>query len=157
MKKFLSCIVLSFVLALSGCVSTPNTGAVTTTQQRIADIAEDTLAIGLVPVLTNNPGYLDAAKGIAVVTATFTGDTLTPEAMLEVLLRFGVADVDARIVSGIVFAAWESYVKRYQAELGTSIRPDVKVFLKSVSNGIQRAAASVPNGQAALAKVQAPK
>lgn len=157
MKKFLSFVILGLALVFSGCVSTPGTGVVTSKQQQIADIAEDTLAIGLVPVLTNNQSYLEAAKGIAVVAATFTGDSLTPESVYAVLTKFNVTDADARIVAGIVNAAWESYTKRYQAEVGASIRPDVKVFLKAVSNGIARAVASVPAGKAAAASVMAPK
>jgi len=157
MKSFTHFILIA-ALTLTGCVMTPGSGVATTREQRIADIAEDTLAIGLVPILTNNPGYLEAARGIAVVAATFTGDTLSAEAVYAVLIKFGVTDDDARIVAGIITVAWESYTRRYQNEVGVSVRPDVKVFLKAVAAGISRAVASVPAGRAAAkAALASPK
>lgn len=136
----------SFVLSLllSGCVSSSSTVSVSDRQQTIANAVEDTLSIGLVPVLTKNPSYLAAAEGIASALGTFSGDTITPADVDAFLAKTSLAPEDARAVAGIVNAAWATYQKRYAAQVSASVRPDVKLFLSAISNGIHAAVAATP-------------
>jgi hypothetical protein len=126
------------------CVSTPGTGAVTNNQQTIANAVEDSLSIGLVPVFTKNPSYLGAATGVAAALGSFSGSTITPDDVNAFLAKTTLTPEDARVVAGLVNAAWATYANRYQQQVGSAIRPDVKLFLTAVSNGILRAVASTP-------------
>lgn len=133
------------IAGFSGCVS----GGVpapqpTATQQTIADAIEDTLAVGLVPVLTKNASYLPAAQAVATALATFEGATITPADVDAVLAHTALAPEDARTVAGLVNAAWGTYSKRYAQQVGASVRPDVKLFLTAISNGINAAIAATP-------------
>jgi len=148
MKKIRPLLLLSAVLSLgfTGCVSsgTPGTGAVTTTQATLAAAVEDTVAIGLVPVLTKNDSYLGAARAVALALGSFDGATLTPADVAAFLGKTPLAPEDARTVAALVNAAWATYARRYQAQAGANLRPDVKLFLGAVSAGISHAIAAVP-------------
>jgi len=150
MKKPALIIVLFHVAALfalcflPACVSSTAPVAVTSTQQTIANAVEDTLSVGLVPVLTKNPSYIGAARGIAAALGSFGGDTLTPADVEAILGKAQLAPQDAQTVAGIVNAAWATYSKRYAQQVSASVRPDVKLFLAAVANGINAAVAAVP-------------
>ena len=135
---------IGFVLAiiLIGCTSIPVT--VTPRQEIIANAVEDALGIGLVPVLAKNPAYLPIAGSIARALGTFAGETLLPGDVDAFLARSGIAPEDARVIAGVVNAAWITYSKRYAQQVGASVRPDVRLFLSAVSAGIERAIAAVP-------------
>lgn len=139
MKPILAAILLVFV---AGCTTTPI--APSAAQQRAADAVEDLIAVGLVPVLSKNPTYLPVAKGVASALGTFAGSSLTPADVDAFLAKTTLKDEDKRTVAGIVNAAWATYQKRYAQQVGESIRPDVKLFLGAVSNGIESAIAAVP-------------
>jgi hypothetical protein len=154
MKKFFATSILFFSLFAVGCVSTGVVPANDPTSQKLviaASITEDTLAMLLPPVLSKNPGYIDAAKGIAAACAAFTGDAITVDSVVAVLVKSGVSDADSKLVAGIVIAAWESYDKHYKDALGVAVRPDVKLFLQAVSRGVERAVTYVPSAQRAQA------
>jgi hypothetical protein len=141
MKALLLC-ALSLVLA--GCVSTGPAPAPTSTQQTIANAVEDAVSIGLVPVLTKNPSYAAAAQTVALALGTFSGDTITPADVAAFLAKTPLTLEDQRAVAGIVNASWQVFVKRYAASVTTATRPDVKLFLAAVSNGIKSAVAATP-------------
>lgn len=130
------------VFALSGCTSVPIDP--TPKQQVVANAVEDVISIGLVPVLTKNSSYLAAAKGVAVSIGSFSGSTITPDDVAAVLGKTQIAPEDAIVIAGIVNAAWDTYSRRYAQQVNSSVRPDVKLFLNAVSNGITRAIAAVP-------------
>ncbi len=136
-------ICLIFAL-LTACTTAPT--APTSGQQLAANAVEDILSIGLVPVLTKNASYLPAAQSIAIALGTFNGTTLTPADVDAFLAKTALSPADAREVAGIVNAAWSVYAKRYAAQVGAGLRPDVKLFLAAVSNGITAAIAAVPKG-----------
>lgn len=127
---------------VAGCTSAPVDP--TPKQQVIANAVEDALAIGLVPVLTKNPDYLPLAGSVAAALGSFTGDTITPADVDNFLSKSGVKSEDAKVIAGVVKAAWETYTLRYSQQVSTSVRPDVKLFLSAAANGIKRAAAAVP-------------
>lgn len=130
-------------LTFSACTSSPT--AVTAKQQTAADITEDVISVGLVPVLTKNSSYIDAANTVALALGSFSGDTLTSADVEAFVAKVpGLAPEDARTVVGVINAAWARYQKRYAEQVGASIRPDVKLFLAAVSNGIHAAVAAVP-------------
>jgi len=104
------------------------------------------IAIGLVPVLTKNPAYTQEARSIAVVLGSFTGSTLSGAEVESFLAKTSVDPVDARAIAGLVNAAWDTYQRRYAEQVGKAIRPDVKMFLAAVANGIERAVAAIPKG-----------
>lgn len=131
------------VLVLSGCVSTSTT-APTAAQELIANAVEDAVSIGLVPVFTKNPSYLPAANTVALGLGSFAGDTISPDDVAAFLAKTSLAKEDQRIVAGVVNAAWQVYSKRYAQKVGASTRPDVKLFLAAVSNGIKSAVAATP-------------
>ena len=138
-------LVLFLVLVLSvltGCNAVPS--AVTPTQQTIAAAVEDALAVGLVPVLVRNPTYAAAAQSVALGLGSFAGDTLTPADVDAFLAKTPLTAPDAKAVAGIVNAAWGVFTRRYAAQVGASTRPDVKLFLAAVSNGIKAAVAATP-------------
>lgn len=129
----------------SGCVSTPGaTGSPTLRQEVIAAAVEDAISFGLVPVFTKNPTYVAAAVSIAKALGSFEGQTLTPADVAAFLDRVALPADDAKMVAGIVNAAWSIYAKRYSAQVGAATRPDVKLFLRAVSNGIVSATEAVP-------------
>ena len=130
--------------AMPGCVSAPGAGQVTSQQQTVANAVEDALAVGLVPVFTNNPSYVGAANSIAAALGAFSGSTITPADVDAFLARTPLKPADARVVAGVVNGAWAIYVKRYSQQVNASVRPDVQLFLGAVSNGILAAAAAVP-------------
>lgn len=140
-------ILAAAVVALScsffGC-TTAQPQAPTDSQQMIANAVEDTIAIGLVPVLTKNPGYLAAAAGVANALGSFTGTTLTPEDIAQFLAKTRLTEDDQRVVAGIVSAAWSTYEKRYAQRVSSVVRPDVKLFLAAVASGIHSAVAATP-------------
>lgn len=131
------------LLNVTGCISTSTT-APTATQQVIANAVEDAVSIGLVPVFTKNPSYLAAAQTVALGLGSFAGDTITPADIAAFLAKTPLTTADQRAVAGVVNAAWGIYAKRYAEKVGASTRPDVKLFLTAVSNGIKSAIAATP-------------
>lgn len=130
--------------ALAGCVSSTAPVSVTSTQQTIANAAEDAISIGLVPVLAKNPSYIGVAQAVALALGSFSGDTLTADDVNAFLAKTTLAPQDAQTVAGIVNAAWAVFEKRYAQQVGAATRPDVKLFLAAVSNGIKAAVAATP-------------
>ena len=154
MKKFISVLVLCLSLAFSGCVTNGVAPVTDTTSQKLviaASITEDTIAMLLPPILSKNPGYIDAAKGISAACSAFSGEAITVDSVIVVLVKSGVSEADSKLVAGVVIAAWESYDRHYKEALGVSVRPDVKLFLKAVSRGVDRAVTYVPVTQRASA------
>jgi hypothetical protein len=136
---------LLLVCALSaGCVAVSDSGNVTTRQQTIANAVTDALSIGLVPVLGKNPSYLPAAKAVAASLGSFSGTTITPADVDAFLGKTSLADADKKAVAGVVNAAWGVYTRRYQQQVGVNLRPDVRLFLSAVADGIMAACAAVP-------------
>lgn len=145
MKTIRLCLLFSVLcLLLAGCASSRAPVPVSSTQQTIANAVEDTLSIGLVPVLTKNPSYIDSARGVAAALGTFSGDTLTPGDVAAFLVKTNLAPEDAKAVAGIVNAAWATYSKRYAQQVNANLRPDVQLFLGAVARGINAAVAAVP-------------
>lgn len=140
-------------LLLSGCASSSTT-APTDKQQLVANAVEDTLSVGLVPVLTKNPDYITVANGIAAALGTFTGDTLSSANVEAFLAHTALAPEDARTIAALVNAAWDTYTRRYAQQVNSSVRPDVKLFLGAVSNGIKRAVAALPPQPVAMNRHQ---
>lgn len=131
--------------ALVGCISQTTPVAPTSTQQTVANAVEDALAIGLVPVLTKNASYIGAARTVAAGLGSFSGDTITPADVNAFLAKVPSLDPqDAKVIAGVVNAAWATYAKRYATQVNASVRPDVKLFLAAVAEGITRAIAAVP-------------
>jgi len=135
---------LMLLVLLAGCVSSPGTGTVTPAQQTIANAVEDLLTVGLVPVFTKNPSYLAAANTVALSLGTFAGDTITPADVDAFLSKTPMTDADKKAVAGVVNAAWQVFTKRYAQQVGAGTRPDVKLFLSAVSEGIKNAVAATP-------------
>ncbi len=133
---------LGAVILSVGCTSAPVT--VTPRHELIANAVEDVLTVGLVPVLTKNPGYVRAAQSVALTLGTFSGETLFASDIDAFIAKVAIAPEDAKVVSGIVNAAWSVFQKRYAQQVGASVRPDVKLFLAAVSRGILSACAAVP-------------
>jgi hypothetical protein len=133
---------LLFALSFTGCTSVPT--APTDRQTTIANAVEDTLSLGLVPVLVKNSDYVPAARSIAAALATFTGDTLEAVQVEAFLARSSLAPEDAATIAALVNAAWDTYSRRYAQQVNAKVRPDVKLFLGAVSNGITRALAALP-------------
>lgn len=142
MKTRFVCFVCFVVTLLSGCTSVPTSP--TDKQTVIANAVEDTLSVGLVPVLTKNPDYIPVAKSISAALGTFGGDTLASAEIEAFLARTSLAPEDARTITALVNAAWDTYTRRYAQQVNASVRPDVKLFLAAVSNGITRALAALP-------------
>lgn len=136
--------ILMLLTFLVGCVSTGPAPAPTSTQQTIANAVEDAVSIGLVPVLTKNPSYSAAAQTVALALGSFAGDTITPADVAAFLAKTPLTMDDQRAVAGIVNASWQVFTKRYAAQVGAATRPDVKLFLAAVSNGIKSAVAATP-------------
>lgn len=135
---------LSAVFMLTAC-TTPTAPAVPTERaQLIAAAVEDVLAIGLVPVLVKNPAYAAEARLAATLLNSLTAATLTPAGLEATVARLRLAPEDARALSGLLAAAWDTYQRRYAAQVGASLRPDVRLFLGAVSAGIDRAIAATP-------------
>ena len=128
----------------TGCVSSPVATAPTATQQTIANAVEDAISIGLVPVFAKNPSYAPAAAAVAAGLGSFAGDTLTSADVAAFLGKTSLTADDQRAVAGIVNAAWAVFAKRYAEKVGSATRPDVKLFLAAVSNGIRSAVAATP-------------
>jgi hypothetical protein len=143
MKAILLGTLCALSVVLTACVSTSPT-VPTATQQVIANAVEDAISIGLVPVFTKNPSYLVAANTVAITLGSFSGDSLTPADVSAFLAKTSLTDADQRAVAGVVNAAWGIYAKRYSERVGAATRPDVKLFLSSVSNGIKSAIAATP-------------
>ncbi len=131
-------------LSLTGCTTNP--GAVTPSQELWANATEDALSIGLVPVFAKNPDYIEAAQGISAALGSFEGTTLTPAGIAAFVTKTSLSPEDAKAVTAIVTAAWQTYERRYQAQAGAALRPDVRLFLGAVSRGIANAVAAVPKG-----------
>ncbi|SRR5258708_1901088 len=145
-------IALSVVsLFLAGCVSSSAPVPVTPKQEVIANAVEDALSIGLVPVLSKNPSYIGAAESIAIALGSFNGDTLTPVDVQAFLDKTPLTPQDAQTVAGIVNAAWATYSKRYAQQINATLRPDVKLFLGAVANGIHAAVNAVNAGKSPAA------
>lgn len=135
---------LCLALFLVGCVSVTPT-APTAAQQTIANAVEDAISIGLVPVFTKNPSYAPAAAAVAAGLGSFTGDTITPADVAALLATTKLTPDDQRAVAGIVNAAWSVFAKRYAEKVGAATRPDVKLFLSAVANGIKAAVSATPH------------
>ena len=140
----LSHLLIVALVGLTGCVSTTAPTAPTATQQVIANAVEDAISIGLVPVFTRNPSYAPAASAVAAGLGSFSGDTLTPADVSAFLGKTSLTPDDRRAVAGIVNAAWAVFAKRYAEKVGSATRPDVKLFLAAVANGIRSAVAATP-------------
>ena len=69
------------------------------------------------------------------------GETITAREVVAVSPLTKGADA---AVAGVVTASWQIYVRRYSQQVSTATRPDVKLFLAAVSNGIKAAAAATP-------------
>ena len=136
---------------ISACVSS-TAPLPTATQETIANAVEDTISIGLVPVLTKNSGYLAAAQGVANALGSFSGTTLTAADVAAFLAKTTLTAEDQRTVAGIVNAAWAAYSRRYADRVGATVRPDVKLFLTAVANGINAAVAATPKPVAGAAR-----
>lgn len=132
------------MLGTSGCATLQHPGAVQPWQQTAADATESAIGIGLVPVLSHNPSYIQAAQSVGVALGTFSGDTLTPEEIHAFVAKVPLAEADAKTVEGVVNAAWAVYSKKWAQQVGANVRPDVKLFLGAVANGIETAVAAVP-------------
>ncbi len=145
LSPFVSALLLVACLSVAACVSSTSPGTVTSSQQTVANAVEDTISIGLVPVLTKNPSYIGAALTVSATLGSFSGTTLVAADVDAFLAKVPqLSPQDARTIAGIVNAAWGTYTLRYQQQLGSNVRPDVKLFLASVSNGISRAVAATP-------------
>ena len=141
-------ILLLSLLALTGCTSVPAT-APTATETTVASAVDDAVSVGLVPVLAKNPAYIPAAQALGAGLSTFAGDTLTPadvHAFLSAAVAKGLAlsPSDQATVEAVINAAWSRYAKNYQSTVTASVRPDVKLFLAAVADGITTACAAVP-------------
>lgn len=130
--------------ALAACATTASPGTVTVSQQTWANATEDAIAIGLVPVFTRNPNYVASASAVAQALGSFGGTTLAPADVDAFIGKTTLSPADAKVVAGIVNAAWGVYVRRYQQGAAAAVRPDVTLFLNAVANGIMAAAAAVP-------------
>ena len=145
MKPLVSILALTFAilaLALPGCTSLPVDP--TPRQQVAANIAEDILANGLVLVFARNPAYVDEGGAVVALLSVSTAVTITPESIAAILAKTKIAPDDARIIAAVVSSAWDTYQRRYAVQVGASVRPDVRMFLAAVANGIERAIAAVP-------------
>lgn len=138
MKRFLAIVFLT----LAGCSSAPVDP--TPKQQLVANAVEDVISVGLVPVLTKNPSYIGAADAVAAALGSFQGDTLTAADVQAFIGKTPLSEQDAKTVAGLINAAWATYQKRYAQQVSASVRPDVKLFLGAVANGIHAAVAAVP-------------
>lgn len=131
--------------AIAACTTSTSPGTVTTSQQTIANAVEDALSIGLVPVLSKNASYVGAAQTVAAGLGSFSGTTITPDDVASFLAKVPqVTPADAKVIAGVVNSAWAVYQKRYAQQVGSAVRPDVKLFLQAVSDGIMAACAAVP-------------
>jgi len=135
---------LAAALMLAGCVSSTSPTAPSDKQAVIANAVEDTLSIGLVPVLVKNPDYIPVARSIAVALGAFDGAALTPADVDAFLAKTSLAPEDARTIAALVNASWDTYARRYAQQVNANVRPDVKLFLAAVANGITRALAALP-------------
>jgi hypothetical protein len=138
---------IAFALAAlfaTGCVSGTTPAAPTDKQTVIANAVEDTLSIGLVPVLVKNPDYIPVARSVAVALGAFDGAVLTPADVDAFLAKTALAPEDARTIAALVNASWDTYARRYAQQVNAKVRPDVKLFLGAVSSGITRALAALP-------------
>jgi hypothetical protein len=142
MKTIRTLFALCLLTALTGCVSTQT--APTAGQRSLAAAVEDAISIGLVPVLTKNPSYAPAALAVALALGSFSGDTITSDDVRAFLAQTSLTPEDQRAVAGIVIAAWSVFTKRYAERVGAATRPDVKLFLAAVSDGIKSAVAATP-------------
>ena len=116
-------------------------------QTTIANAVEDTLSVGLVPVLAKNPDYIPVAKSVAVALGSFGGETLASADIEAFVAKTNLAPEDARTVAALINAAWDTYCRRYAQQVNASVRPDVKLFLASVAAGIHRALAALPQAR----------
>lgn len=130
------------ILAVSGCTSAPMTPSAR--QEFIASAVEDSLSLGLVPVLIRNPSYIPVAKATAATLASFSGSTISADDIKAFVGKTGLPPDDAKTIVALVSAAWATYERRYQAPGAPTIRPDVTLFLNAVSRGILNAVAAVP-------------
>lgn len=128
---------------IAACTSSPVADP-TPRQQIIAGAVEDILAVGLVPVFAKNPAYVPEARAISTALAVSTATTLAPDDIAAALAKTSLKPEDARVVAGVVAAAWETYQRRYAEQVSKSLRPDVKLFLAAVAAGIDRAIAATP-------------
>lgn len=143
MKTAQALLFAALLACLFGCTSTAPV-APSQTQVAIANAVEDAISIGLVPVFTKNPSYLAAANTLALGLGSFAGDTLILADVSAFLAKTSLTEADQRVVAGVVNVAWGIYVKRYATVAGATTRPDVKLFLAAVSNGVKSAIASAP-------------
>jgi hypothetical protein len=134
------------LLVLPGCTTTPT--APTDRQVMVANTIEDVIAIGLVPVFTKNPAYIPEARAISAALAVSTATTLAPDDIAAALAKTRLTPEDARMVAAVVASAWDSYQRRYAEQVSKTVRPDVALFLRSVSAGIDRAIAATPKSTA---------
>lgn len=137
-------------LAFTGCVS--NTAPAvepTSSQQLAASAVEDGLTVFLAPVLANNPDYVLAAQAVADGLATFSGTTLTAGDVTGILDAAGrktsrLTPEMKQQLAAEINVLWGIYVRKYQKIADGNIRPDVKLFLGAIANGINAAVAAQP-------------
>ena len=137
-------ILILATLVLAGCTTVPI--SVTPRQELVAAAVEDALAVGLVLVFAKNPAYVEEGRAVVALLSVSTAVTITPDSVAAILARTKIAPDDARIIASVVSSAWDTYQRRYAVQVGASVRPDVKLFLASVAQGIERAIAAVPKG-----------
>lgn len=130
------------ITQLTGCTTTPT--APTDRQVMAANAAEDILASGLVLVFAKNPSYVPEARTISAALAVSTSTTLAPDDIAAALAKTSLKPEDARMVAAVVASAWDTYQRRYAEQVSKSVRPDVALFLRAVSAGIDRAIANTP-------------
>ena len=141
MKTSQAPLILALLVSLCGCTTSAPV-APSQTQVAIANAVEDAISIGLAPVLSKNPDYRQAASALAATLGSFTGTTITPADINAVLAKTSLPIVDQKAISGVVTAAWQVFAKRYAERVSASTRPDVKIFLAAVSEGIKSAVAA---------------
>jgi hypothetical protein len=126
---------------LPSCTTTPT--APSAQQILVANAVEDALSVGLVPVLANNPAIVPEVAAAAKLLRAATAATFTPADVDGLVARLKLSPADARLVAGLLNAAWSTYQRRYAEQVG-QVRPDVALFTRAVANGIERAVAAVP-------------
>lgn len=140
---------LALSASFTGCVSgsMSPTAPVADRQIAIANAVEDTLAIGMVPVLVNNPDYIEVAAGVSAALSSFSGETITPMQVQAFLSQTKLKPEDARAIAAIVNTTWDTFSRRYAQQVTANVRPDVKLFISAVRQGLNRALAAVPQAQ----------
>ena len=129
--------------ALTGCVNTPGTGTVTPAKEIWAQATTDALSVGLVPVFSKNPAYIESASAFANALLVFNGSVSTSD-LTALVDQCKFAPEDRKVIVGTIHAAWNVYTTRYAQATTASLRPDLRLFLNAVAVGVLNAAGAVP-------------